>query len=329
MPAGGHVVARRPRGAPPGRPAGGPRPGRPRARPISSEITSIGSLPAKSAMKSNVPCSRAGSRCSTAMARMRSSIWATLDGGEALAHQRAHPGVPGRVEGQERHDLVGVGAEGAGVEGDAVARWRSRRRCGRRPGRPRGGRGPRSRARRCGRPGPRPAAGRRPGRDPRGSRRRTGCRRRAGGRWSSRPVRGAAAAGAGRASASAAAATNSGMSGEDMWPMPAVSSAPEKEVSSTRTTIGSAPGPTAAASRRWISLPIRSRRCLTSGVVLSRATVQASTRAGLSVVNRTMARTVSATRSGTGRRRGRRRPGAAPACRRQSTSASRWSLELK
>ena len=40
----------------------------------------MGSLPAKSAMKSNVPRSRAASRCSRAMARIRSSIWATFDG---------------------------------------------------------------------------------------------------------------------------------------------------------------------------------------------------------------------------------------------------------
>ena len=45
---------------------------------------------------------------------------------------------------------------------------------------------------------------------------------------------------------------------------------------------------------------MRSRRCLTSGLGLSSATVQASTRAGLSVVNSTMARTVSASRSGIG-----------------------------
>ena len=40
-----------------------------------------------------------------------------LGGGESLAHQRAHAGVPGRVEGQERHEPVGVGTEGAGLEG--------------------------------------------------------------------------------------------------------------------------------------------------------------------------------------------------------------------
>ena len=54
------------------------------------------------------------------MARIRSSIWRHLGRGEALAHQRAHAGVPGRVEGQERHELVGVGPEGAGLEGHPV-----------------------------------------------------------------------------------------------------------------------------------------------------------------------------------------------------------------
>ena len=44
----------------------------------------MGSLPAKSAMKSKVPCSRAGSRCSRAISRMWSSIWATLDGVKPL-----------------------------------------------------------------------------------------------------------------------------------------------------------------------------------------------------------------------------------------------------
>ncbi len=40
----------------------------------------MGSLPAKSAMKSKVPSSRAGPRCSRAMVRMSCSIWATLVG---------------------------------------------------------------------------------------------------------------------------------------------------------------------------------------------------------------------------------------------------------
>ena len=40
-----------------------------------------------------------------------------LGGGESLAHQRPHAGVAGWVEGQERHELVGVGPEGAGLEG--------------------------------------------------------------------------------------------------------------------------------------------------------------------------------------------------------------------
>ena len=44
----------------------------------------MGSLPAKSAMKSNEPRSRAGSRCSRAMARMSASIAATLDGVKPL-----------------------------------------------------------------------------------------------------------------------------------------------------------------------------------------------------------------------------------------------------
>ena len=44
----------------------------------------MGSLPAKSAMKSNVPLSRAASRCSTAMARISSSIWATFEGVKPL-----------------------------------------------------------------------------------------------------------------------------------------------------------------------------------------------------------------------------------------------------
>ena len=75
--------------------------------------------------------------------------------------------------------------------------------------------------------------------------------------------------------------------------MPAARSEPEKQVSSTRTTSGSTSGPTAATSRRWIWAPIRSRRCFTSGLELSSATVQASTSAGLSVVNSTMAATAS------------------------------------
>ena len=54
------------------------------------------------------------------MARMWSSICGHLGRGEALADQRAHPGVTGRVEGQERHEPVGVGAEGAGLEGDPL-----------------------------------------------------------------------------------------------------------------------------------------------------------------------------------------------------------------
>ena len=67
----------------------------------------MGNLPAKSAMKSNEPASSAGSRCSTAIARIRSLHRRHLRGGEALAHQRAHPGVPGRVEGEERHRPCG------------------------------------------------------------------------------------------------------------------------------------------------------------------------------------------------------------------------------
>ena len=55
-----------------------------RGTPISSEITSIGTLPAKSAMKSNVPCSMAGSRCSTVICRIRSSSRATVRGLNAL-----------------------------------------------------------------------------------------------------------------------------------------------------------------------------------------------------------------------------------------------------
>ena len=88
--------------------------------PTSSEITSIGSRPAKSAMKSNEPASRAGARCATASARMP-----LLHGGhparrEALADDGAHAGVPGRVHGEERHGPVGVGPEGGRVEADAV-----------------------------------------------------------------------------------------------------------------------------------------------------------------------------------------------------------------
>ncbi len=51
-----------------------------RGTPTSSEITSIGTLPAKSAMKSNVPRSSAGSRCSRVIWRTRSSIAPTLVG---------------------------------------------------------------------------------------------------------------------------------------------------------------------------------------------------------------------------------------------------------
>ena len=79
----------------------------------------MGSLPAKSAMKSNEPALEGGVEVlERRWPGSRSSIAATLRRGEALADQRAHPGVAGRVEGQERHGPVGVGPEGAGVEGD-------------------------------------------------------------------------------------------------------------------------------------------------------------------------------------------------------------------
>ena len=44
----------------------------------------MGTLPAKSAMKSKVPCSMAGSRCSMVISRMRSSSRATVLGVNAL-----------------------------------------------------------------------------------------------------------------------------------------------------------------------------------------------------------------------------------------------------
>ena len=87
--------------------------------PTSSEITSIGSRPAKSPMKSNVPASSAGSRWATASSRIR-----VLHGGhparrEALADDGAHAGVPRRVHGEERHGPVRVGPEGGRVEAHA------------------------------------------------------------------------------------------------------------------------------------------------------------------------------------------------------------------
>ena len=88
--------------------------------PTSSEITSIGKRPAKSAMKSKEPASSAGAKWATA-----SAADVVLHGRhparrEALADDGAHAGVPGRVHGEERHGAVGVGPEGGRVEGDAV-----------------------------------------------------------------------------------------------------------------------------------------------------------------------------------------------------------------
>ncbi len=40
--------------------------------------------------------------------------------GEPLPDERAHPGVPGRIHREERHDPVGVGSVGGRLEGDAV-----------------------------------------------------------------------------------------------------------------------------------------------------------------------------------------------------------------
>ena len=285
----------------------------------------MGSLPAKSAMKSNDPRSRAGSRCSRAMARMCVLHRRHLGRGEALADQRAHPGVAGRVEGQERHELVGVGPEGAGLEryplgvGEAVEIAE-------------GGQhvlvvgtGPRSRAPRCGTPGPRPAGGRRRDRDPRGSRRRRGCRPRAGRRWSSAPH-------------PSLVVRRSGA-----WPRrPRTRGCPSRTCARCRRpavpprTTSGAPAPPWGPRRGPPPRPggggsgSRSGRAGASrrGWCSSRALVEASTSAGLPVVNRTMARTASYTRSCTDRLSLGSHGGRA-CMPRQSTSANRWSLELK
>ena len=55
-----------------------------RGTPTSSEITSIGTLPAKSEMKSNEPDSSAGSRCWSVISRMRTSMAFTLEGVKPL-----------------------------------------------------------------------------------------------------------------------------------------------------------------------------------------------------------------------------------------------------
>ena len=89
--------------------------------PIISEMTSIGSRPAKSATKSKLAASTAASTCSTARSPDAVLELGHPAGGEGLGHERAHPGVVGRVHGQERHGPVGVGPVGGGVERDAEA----------------------------------------------------------------------------------------------------------------------------------------------------------------------------------------------------------------
>ncbi len=221
---------------------------------------------------------------------------------EALAHQRPHAGVPGRVEGEERHEPVGVRAEGAGLEGHPVGVRESVEIA-------EGGQHvlvPRQRPEVelvvavHGRFAPEPGVD------------RVGVLVDlvvVGAVGDATPIIAVAARfGVRRRSAtpatrrSAAPATNSGMSIEDMWPMPGGQQRPrEGGLQHAAPPVGSAPGPSAAASRRWICAPIRSRRCFTSGLVLSSATVHASTRPGLSVVKSTMARTASTSRSCIGR----------------------------
>jgi hypothetical protein len=61
------------------------------------EITSIGTLAARSPTKSKEPDCRQASRCETVRARMSSSIAATRRGVKPREHQAPHAAVLGRV----------------------------------------------------------------------------------------------------------------------------------------------------------------------------------------------------------------------------------------
>ncbi len=135
----------------------------------------MGSRPAKSATKSKSRRSTAVSRCSTASSRMPPSSSATRRGVKTLETSERIRVWSRRVHGEERHGPVGVGSVGGGIEGDAEPVRQLGGVRGRRRGRHRGARAPRSRARRCGRAAPRPADGHRSGRGPRASGSRTGC----------------------------------------------------------------------------------------------------------------------------------------------------------
>ena len=190
-------------------------------------------------------------------------------GGEALAHQRAQPGVCGRVHGQERHRAVGVGAEGGRVERDAVGVGEALHVPEGRQHVAMAGEGPevellvavdgasapepgvgrvrvlvdgvvvgavrrrlhRGARHRC---SPRPA--------PRRRRRRAGagCRRAPSPRAAPPP----------RPAGRGARRSPGGRARPRAWPRC-------RSASSTRSTAGSARGPSAAWSRRWISRPIR------------------------------------------------------------------------
>ncbi len=82
--------------------------------PTSSLITSIGSRPAKSEMKSKLPRSTAGSRCSTASWRMRGSSSATRRGVKLLPTSERSRVWPGGSMARNDIDRWAWGPKAAG-----------------------------------------------------------------------------------------------------------------------------------------------------------------------------------------------------------------------
>ena len=261
-------------------------------------------------------------------------------GGEALADERAQPGVGRRVHGQERHRPVGVGAEGGGVERHAVG-------VGEAAPTSRKAASTSSVARQCPEVelvvaverglGPQPGVGRvgvlvdgvvvgvvdgrphrrgahRPDRTARAARRRT---------TPSSPAPGPSV------SRAAASASRSGSSAKSRWPSPAESMAPMKVVSSTRSDgrVGAA-----AEGRLQPAVDLRADLAPARAGRRGRGPAGPSCRRPPAPGGRRCRGPSPARRRPPVRATGRRvstSGGGSAWIRRHSTSARRWSLELK